>query len=300
MGQIDQLNGVVVFVEAARARSFTRAAGRLGLTKSAVGKSVARLEERLGTRLFYRTTRSLSLTPDGEAYLASCAVALDELAAAEAALTARNQPMSGRLRIDLPAAFGRRIVLPVLLDIAATHPALRLQLSFTDRLVDPIEDGIDLVVRFGALQDWRGLMARRLTEQRLPICASPRYLRARGTPESVEALEGHDCIVGLARPFTWSVVDPAGRTGRIVPPATHRLGDGDAILAAALAGLGLVQLPSSLVRRELERGELVAVLAHATTTVPVHALWPQTCQLLPRVRRIVDELAERAAAGKLD
>ena len=189
MSRIDQLSGVASFVEAARTGSFTAAADRLGITKSAVGKSIARLEDRLGTRLFYRTTRRSSLTLDGETYFASCASALDEIAAAETALDAGRFKPRGRLRIDMPGAFGRGVILPVLIDIAKAEPDLRFAMSFTDRIVDLVEEGIDLAIRVGPLQDSAGLIARKLTEQTLVICGSPGYLEARGIPTSPDDLQ---------------------------------------------------------------------------------------------------------------
>ena len=185
----DTLDGIEVFVTVVRSRSFTGAAERLGVSKSAVGKSVARLEHRLGTLLFYRTTRKLSLTVDGEAFYRACSQALDEIAHAEGALASTGAAPTGRLRIDMPAAFGRRILLPVLLDIARPHPALQLALSFGDRIIDPISEAVDLVLRFGEPADQAGLVMRKLTEQRLCICASPAYLAAQGIPQSLDELD---------------------------------------------------------------------------------------------------------------
>ncbi len=297
----DTLDGIEVFVTVVRSRSFTGAAERLGLSKSAVGKSVARLEHRLSTMLFYRTTRKLSLTVDGEAFYRACSQALDEIAHAEGALASAGAAPTGRLRIDMPAAFGRRILLPVLLDIARPHPALQLALSFGDRVIDPTSEAVDLVLRFGEPADQAGLVIRKLTEQRLCICASPAYLAAQGMPQSLDELDQHRCIVNARRdrPFYWRVVD--GTSGRITPPATHEAGDGDAIINLALAGFGLCQMPICLVRRYLEAGTLVSVLdAHAQVMVPINLLWPQARHLVPRVRYVVDELIKSAARGALD
>ena len=205
----DHLSGIVAFVEAARAGSFTLAAERMGLTKSAVGKSVSRLETRLGVKLFYRTTRKLSLTVDGEAFLASCKTALNEIIEAEAALKSEQGVPKGRVRIDMPAAYGRKILLPVLLEIASANPGLQLTLTFSDRLIDPVEEGIDLVIRFGILTDSAGLVSRRLMQQTLHVCASPTYLSRRGQPENRGRVEAarlhrgvsarHAVAVGLSR-----------------------------------------------------------------------------------------------------
>ncbi|WP_372028412.1 LysR family transcriptional regulator [Pseudomonas kurunegalensis] len=303
MAQIDQsLSGVTIFVAAARAGSFTIAADRLGITKSAVGKSIAKLEDRLGCKLFHRTTRRLGLTVDGEAYFASCANAVDEIMEAEAALSSRQKTPSGRLRIDLPAAYGRSIVLPVLLDIVKKNPEIHLTMSFTDYLIDPIEEGIDLLIRFGELKDSSGLVARRLTTQRQIICASPGYIERYGEPKTLESLYEHSCIVGFRRgqPLGWVGLDVDGQLIRIAPPATHEVGDGDAIVAMAIAGLGFCQMPESLVIDHLKSGRLVSVLeSFSAKPVEINVVWPKTRHLLPKVRHVVDELVVRADRGEM-
>lgn len=138
---VDSFQGVITFMVAARSHSFTEAADQLGLSKSAVGKAIARLEARLGTQLFHRSTRRLSLTADGEAYLSACTAALDEIAAAESGMGTGDREPSGRLRVDMPVAFGRRVVAPLLFEIATKYPALHLNMTFSDHLIDPIEEG---------------------------------------------------------------------------------------------------------------------------------------------------------------
>lgn len=297
------LNGVHTFVTAARCQSFTRAAEELGISKSAVGKAIARLEDRLATKLFHRTTRQISLTADGQAYYASCANALEALANAERTLVTGHERPSGRLRVDMPAAFGRSVLLPVLLNITRQHPDLTLTVTFTDHLVDPIEEGIDLLVRFGPVDDVTGLVARPLTHQRLVICAAPEYLRAYGIPGSIDELRDHRCIVGYrrGRPLAWSVNDAEGAAIRLNPPPTFELSDGDAIVTAALSGSGLCQVPISLARDALDSGNLVTVLDDTSAQeVPIHAVWPATRHLLPKVRQVVDELLRQAKSGALD
>lgn len=303
MAYVEQaLSGVVIFVTAARTGSFTSAADQLGITKSAVGKSIAKLEERLACKLFHRSTRRLGLTVEGEAYFASCSLAVDEILAAEAFLTSNQKTPSGRLRIDLPAAYGRSIVLPVLLDILDAYPELKLTVTFTDSVIDLIEEGIDLSIRFGTLKDASGLVARRLAVQKQIICAAPRYLEKHGYPESVEDLQQHRCIVNYRRGqrMSWSVLDENGEIARIVPPSTHEVGDGDAIIAMAAAGQGICQMPSSLIRDHLKDGRLVPVLEkYSPGDVAIHVVWPHTRHLLPKVRRVVDELVARAERGDL-
>lgn len=302
MAQIDPFIGVLAFVETGNLLSFTAAADKLGITKSAVGKSVARLEERLGTKLLHRTTRKLTLTPDGEAYLASCRHALQEIGSAEDALAARNQPLAGRLRIDAPAAWGRQFLLPVLAEITRQHPGLMLSLSLTDRIIDPVEEGVDLAIRFGETMDTMGLITRKLTEQRAVIVAAPDYLEARGCPVTLDDIQSHDCIVGFRRdiPASWRVRRDDGSIVRITPPATHEIGDGAAIVDAAVAGLGLAQMPSSLLANHIQAGRLVSVLgAFTTAAVGIYAVWPKTRHLLPRVKYVVQILAEGARNGRL-
>jgi DNA-binding transcriptional LysR family regulator len=301
MAQVDSFSGIVIFVTAARSRSFTDAAEQLGLTKSAVGKAIAKLEERLGAQLFHRTTRSISLTADGEAYFAACAAALDEISTAETALGPELHRPVGRLRIDMPAAFGRRILVPILLNIARGNPDMQFTMTFSDYLIDPIEEGVDLVVRFGELQSSSGLVARRLTSQRMVIAASPDYLAQHGTPHQLEEIDNHACIVGYRRgqPLSWRV-HVGGEAKRISPPGTHQISDGDSIVEAALAGLGLCQMPMSLVRPHLETGALRSVLDDISCElIDVHAVWPKVAHLRPKVRHVVDTLVALGEQGRL-
>ena len=296
------LAGSDVFVRAVTAGSFTAAASQLGVTKSAVAKSVAQREARLGVRLLHRTTRRLSLTPEGEAFFAQCEAALDQIRDAEDLARSRATTLRGVLRVDMPEVFGRRVALPILLDILKAHPDLRLSASFSDRVIDPVEDGVDLCLRFGDLPDRADLAARQFGEQRLLICGSPAYLSIKGEPQSLNELRHHACITGqsLGRPVTWRLLDVDGRSVDFEPPQTHRCDDGEAILMMALAGFGLCQMPESLLRADLDAGRLVPVLEdHCQARTPLHAVWPLRRQMLPRVRVVVDELLRRADAGQL-
>src|SRR5512138_1076673 len=182
----ERLNNIDMFVHAVEAGSFAQAAARLRVTRSAVAKGVARLEQRLGTRLFNRTTRSQSLTEEGHAYYERCVRALAELDAAEAEFDARRSEPSGCLRVSVPVLFGRRCVAPLLLQLANEHRALSVEMSFSDRFVDLVDENFDLAVRIGSLSDSATLAARRLGEQRMGICAAPSYLAKRGMPASAE------------------------------------------------------------------------------------------------------------------
>lgn len=296
----DSLRGITHFVISAQSRSFTEAAEHLGITKSAVGKSIARLEDRLGTQLFHRSTRKLSLTTDGEAYLKSCLSALDTLDSAEHALCRKQEIPSGTVRVDMPASLGRHLMLPLLLDIQSRYPALRLVLTFNDRFIDPVEEGIDLVLRLGELQSTDELVARRLSRQRLFLCATPDYVQKHGRPENVESLKNHNCIMGYRRgsPLAWRFRAENGREVRFVSTAAHEIGDGDAKLFACLAGTGITQLPEAMVSRHIEEGRLVSLMeAYAPDLMELNIVWPRTKHLFPKIRLIVDEMVNKADEG---
>jgi DNA-binding transcriptional LysR family regulator len=292
----EHLKGITAFVQAADAGSFTLAATRLGLSKSGVAKSVSRLEDRFGIRLFTRTTRSFSLTPEGQAFYEGCVRALAELESAEAALTSHGVRPSGRLRVDLPVVFGRRWVVPALLDIGARYPDLDLEISLTDRIVDPIEEGIDLVVRIGDLRDSAVLVTRRLGVQTSVVCASPSYLAAHGQPESLDDLDRHTCITfgRGGRIIPWTFIGESGSVITKVVRGRLSFNHSEAILDAVLAGNGLALLSTWLIADHLRTGQLVSLLPEiATQGFSIHALWPHTRQVAPKVRVVVDELVSR-------
>lgn len=302
MQDIDPLSGIALFVATAHSDNFTQAADRLGLTKSAVGKSIARLEDRLGVKLFHRTTRLTRLTADGEAYLGACTSAMQEITAAQAALSSTNQVLQGQVHIDMPVAFGRRVVLPALVQLARPHPGLQLSLTFTDATSDLLAEDVDIAIRFGALQDTSHLVARRLATQPRVICASPDYLRTHGEPTRLSQISEHRCVVGALRgpPMVWFVRDQ-GVEKRVTPPATHQISDGEAMVDAVMQGLGLAQLPISMVRDQVGDGRLRLVLhQYAGSQIDIHAIWPKRAHLSPRVRYIVDGLVACAAQGRFD
>jgi DNA-binding transcriptional LysR family regulator len=295
----ERLSGIVAFVQAVETGSFAQAAERMQLTRSAVGKSIARLEERLGVRLFHRTTRRQSLTEDGQAYYERCVRVLAELDAAEAALeTGRREP-SGRLRVSVPVLFGRHCVVPVLLGLAGKYPGLAVDVSFSDRVVDLIEEGFDLAVRIGTLPDSGSLAARRLGSQRMAISASPSYLAKHGHPQSVEDLQGHTGIVygraGQTAP--WPVRDASGiiREPRI--KSRLRFDDLQAIAGAAVSGAGLAWLPCWLSAPHVRAGELILVMdSQRVLATDIHAVWPQARHLPSKVRAAIDALAAEIPA----
>jgi DNA-binding transcriptional LysR family regulator len=292
----ERLKGIEAFVCAADSGSFTAAAERLNLTNSAVSKGIARLEARLGSRLFERTTRRLVLTDQGEAFYATCVRVLADLADAEAVLAAHGSEPVGRLKVDVPIAFGRIQVLPLLLRFAERHPQLRPNITFTDRFVDVIEEGVDVCVRIGASDVSVNNLGRRyLGTERVVFCASPAYLERCGDPQSADDLSNYDCVLyGKADGSTisWRFGRGADATevraveGRIV------LGSAEAQVGAVKAGFGIAQLATWLIKEELARGELVEILPDlATDGLPLHLVWPRSRQLRPKVDALLELLS---------
>ncbi|MFA8388576.1 LysR family transcriptional regulator [Burkholderia ubonensis] len=284
----ERLKGIEVFVALAEAGSFTAAAERLHLTTSAVSKTIARLEARLGARLFERTTRRLALTSAGEAFHRTCTRILTDLEAAEIDLAAEHVEPAGRLRVDVPVTFGHLHVLPLLLDFAERHPRLKLHASFTDRFVDPVEEGIDVAVRIGSVEFLSGLLAHRtIARERVIFCAAPRYLQQRPAIREVADLERHDCVTygradGTVSP--WVVARPNGQIERRTMNGRIVVGSGEAQVQAVKAGYGVAQLATWMIRDALRSGELVDVLpACATAGLPVNLIWARHRERLPKV-----------------
>jgi DNA-binding transcriptional LysR family regulator len=290
----ERLKGIEAFVCTADAGSFTAAGARLNLTNSAVSKSVARLEARLGSRLFERTTRRLTLTDVGAAFYETCVRVLGDLADAEAVLAAHRSEIVGRLKVDVPIAFGRMQAMPLLLAFAERHPNLRPSITFTDRKVDIVEEGIDVAIRIGASDMAANLGHRHLGNERVIFCAAPAYLDRCDTPRSAEALPKFDCILyGRADGSTiaWRFADATGRVAERTMEPRIVLGSAEAQVGAVKAGFGIAQLATWLVKDELDRGELVEILPDlATAGLPLHLVWPRSRQLSPKVDALLETL----------
>jgi len=290
----DTLKDIPVFVAAVEAGSFAQAAVRLHLSRSAVGKSIARLEERLGVRLFHRTTRSQSLTDSGALFYERCLRALEEIRGAESLLETGKQQVTGRLRVAMPVLFGRQCVAPLLIELAQEHPGLELEMSFSDRVVDLVEEGFDMAVRNGTLQDSSFLVARKLGEHRMVLCAAPKYLLKKGQPQSVADLPQHTAINYLraGRVLPWQLMDSEGTSRTFTPRSSLNMDDLQAICDAALAGHGIAWLPCWMAVKDIHQGRLVPLMKQAPDVrFDVHAVWQQTPHLPLRVRMAIDTLA---------
>lgn len=294
------LDLIVSFAAAARHAGFARAARELGLSPSAVAKNVASLEAQLGMRLFHRTTRQVTLSQDGEDLYARCKRILDEVESLEAAAADARTGPRGTLRIDMPVTYGRQVVLPVLTRLMARHPDLKIDARFSDQVVDIVKEGLDAAVRIGPLADSR-LVGRMFDQQVIWTCASPAYLARHGKPESPDALSAHTCLLfrlpssGRDRPWQFRV---GKRDVSLMPESGVRLGDGEALVQAAAAGLGLIQAPKYMAEHEVERGKLVEVLQrYRPTPLPISLVYPSHRHIPLRVRVLADALAERSNAA---
>ncbi|EOZ1389932.1 TPA: LysR family transcriptional regulator [Enterobacter hormaechei] len=295
----DTLKDIPVFVASVEAGSFAQAAVRLHLSRSAVGKSIARLEERLGVRLFHRTTRSQRLTDNGALFYERCLRALEEIRGAESQLETGKHQVSGRLRVAMPVLFGRQCIAPLLIELAQEHPGLELEMSFSDRIVDLVEEGFDMAVRNSTLADSAVLVARRLGVHRMVLCAAPDYLIKNGQPQSVDDLRQYTAInyTRAGRVLPWQLMDYDGTSRTFIPRSSLNMDDLQAICDAALAGHGIAWLPCWMVIKEIHQGNLVPLFKQAPDVrFDVHAVWQQTPHLPLRVRIAIDMLVKRLPA----
>lgn len=293
---MNDLNGISVFVEAADAGGFSAAAERLNLSRSAVGKTVAKLEQRLGVRLFHRTTRTQSLTDEGLLFYENCLRALDEIRAGEALLESGKQEIQGRVRLSMPVHFGRQCVMPLLSELLRLHPHLEFDLNFSDRNVDLLEDGFDLAVRTGPLRGDPDLMTRKIADQRMTVCASPAYIEANGEPKTIDDLMAHQAILyrRSGQPLAWSFPIKTGQIRAVTPPARLRLDDLTSIADAAADGFGIAWLPCWLVGSRIASGSLVQILTAAPAlSYGTYVVWPKTQYMPSKLRLLIDTLAAR-------
>lgn len=290
---MDSLGALNVFVQAADARSFTVAARQLGVSSSAVGKSIARLEDRLGVRLFHRSTRAVTLTPEGNLFLERCRRIFCEMEAAELELSQAHAHPRGVLRVGLPLV--GMLMMPTLSSFMRTWPEIELDLDFTDRLVDVIEEGFDAVIRTGEASDSR-LMTRSLGEFSNKLVGAPAYFRNSGVPRTPADLAAHRCLLhrypSTGKLEDWFVAGTEGPPVESLPRAAVSSAV-EPLLDMAERGLGLACLPDFAVRDRLSVGTLVSVLDGAIRhSGTFRILWPSSRYLSPKLRVFVDFMAE--------
>jgi DNA-binding transcriptional LysR family regulator len=282
-------SGIDEFVAVAQARSFSQAAKRLGCSTSQISREVAALEDRLGQKLFYRTTRHVSLTDAGQQFHARCLRLVEERDEALSAMLEQGDLLQGLLRMTCSVAYGERFVVPLANQLMTDHPRLAVHVLLTDEVLDLTEEGIDLAVRFGRLRDSR-LVASRLASRTRLLCAAPSYLAQRGTPTSLEELAHHECLLGAAEAWSFR---RSGQPYLHRPHGRFRCNSGYAVLRAALSGLGLCWLPDFYVRQHLANGELVEVLvAHRPEDEGVWAVYPDRRHVPAKVKAMMSYLQQ--------
>jgi len=290
---MDLLSEMAVFARVVDAQSFSEAARRIGVSKSTVSKQIRRLEDQLGARLLDRTTRTMRLTEVGTVFYEHCARMLAEAEAAEHAVGNLESAPRGRLRITAPMTLGRIFVAPAASDFARQWPDLEVDLDLSDRIVDLVEDGYDLAVRVGRLAP-SSLVARRLAPTRTIVCASADYLTRKGRPEKPSDLERHDCLRYTYQSSDAWIFRGAGGEEVVRVKGPFRANNGEALAAAACAGLGIAFLPDFIVGSQLASGELVPLLeAFVDDGAAVYAVYPARRHLAAKVRAFVDLLVER-------
>ncbi len=292
---MDRLTAIEAFVRVAEARSFSEAARRLRSSKSAVSRNVGALESELGVRLFHRTTRSLTLTEAGRGYFERATRILADLEEANLAVSQLQSAPRGRLRVSAPMSFGFLHLAPALPDFLARYPEVAVDLAMNDRFVDLIDEGFDVAVRIGALED-SSLIARKLAPMRRVVCASPAYLEARGVPLSPDGLEDHECLCNsnIAPSQEWRFTALDGKPWPVEVKGRLSANNGDALRVAALKGQGFANLPTFIVGGDLQAGALVTVLDEfISQDMAMSAVYPHSRHLSPKVRAFVDFLADR-------
>ena len=294
---MDKFEDLQAFVAVVESGSFTAAAERLKMAKSAISRRVSALEQRLGVQLLRRTTRVLNVTETGRSFYEHSARILSDLVEAEAAVQQEHGELRGTLRVALPLSFGVRHMCKPIAAFAKLHPKIDFDLDLNDRRVDLIEEGVDVALRIGRLQD-SSYVARKLFDVRTVVCAAPHYLKTHDRIASPQDLHKHRCLVysNLAEPAKWVYRDSDGNEHSITVQPTLQASSGDFLANSAAHGMGIVIQPTFIASEAIRRGALVPILTDFIwPTTPAYAVYPPTRHLSYRVRAFIDFLAERFA-----
>ncbi|MBW7962904.1 LysR family transcriptional regulator [Bradyrhizobium sp. BR 10261] len=294
------VNDILVFMAVVEAGSFVAGGQSMGLSRSAAGKAVMRLEDRLATRLLNRSTRKLSVTSEGRVFYERGLQVIASIDQAEASVAKKSGTPRGVLRLTAPDAFGRLVVLPLLQKYLLQWPGIQVEASFSDRVADLVEEGFDLAIRIGLTAPDTRLVSRVVASYEAILCAAPAYLAGRGEPRNIDDLAAHDGLIFSSRNQRqgWRFREAGGPWSRAQVRSRLRLDSGEALRDCALAGLGLVLLPDFLIKDDLRAGRLRRLLpGFETDPVKIVTLYPGKRLLEPRVRRFIDlmigELATR-------
>ncbi|MEX5564621.1 LysR family transcriptional regulator [Pseudophaeobacter sp. 1A16562] len=289
---MDTLDCMRTFAAVAAQRSFTAGARQVGISTKLASKYVARLEERLDAQLLHRTTRSVTLTDTGQAYLERCIALLDQFEELEDVVQQRQQQLVGPIRITAPTGLGSRELVQALQPFQTEHPDVRIELVLSDQHISILEEGVDLAVRFGTLKD-SSLVARKLTDMPVVVAASPTYLAAHGEPKEPHALSTHNCLLMTAssQPEVWTF-SQGRRQIAVTVTGDFRANSPRAVVNMAALGRGIGRVPEYAARPFLESGELKQLFAdRGTVNIPLYAVYPPNRHLTTRIRALIDHLA---------
>ena len=298
-------DGVSEFVYVAEYESFTRAAKELGISTAQVSRQVSAIEKRLKIKLLHRTTRKVSLTEEGRVFYQHCRGVLDGLDAAEQAVNNLQSKPQGKIKLTAPVTYGEQQLLPLVNDFMVQYSDIKVTAFLSNQTIDLIDGGYDLAIRIGKLSD-STMMAKKLSYRTNFVCAAPSYLDKYGTPHSLNDLSQHNCLLGT-RDY-WHFIDmdqidadpqtnnSAGKERNLRVSGNIQYNSGHSLVDAALKGLGIVQLPDYYVQKYLASGELISLLDnYREPEESIWAIYPYNRHLSPRIRLLVDYLAERLA-----
>ncbi|WP_151867752.1 LysR family transcriptional regulator [Acinetobacter soli] len=293
--EINRIGDISAFVASVRYGSYTHAAKHLGLSRSAIGKSIVRLEEQMKVRLLNRTTRSLSLTDEGQILFDYCQQILEGLEEVDHVMASRRLEPIGTLKITAPHSLGHRYILPILDTFLKKWPGLKADISFTDRFVDIIEEGFDIGIRVGEPKDDSRLLTRTIAWQKMQTCASPQYIKLHGSPQTPEYLAKFDTIFlnGSNNRRSWKFKTDSG-IYIFEGPEKMKIDSSDAILASAVSGFGIIQLPTYITQESIDQLQLIPLLEKYTVEPePIRIIYPSKKHLSPRIRMFIDYLVEQ-------
>ena len=293
-------DGVSEFVYVAEYESFTRAAKELGISTAQVSRQISALEKRLNIKLLYRTTRKVSLTEEGRVFYQHCRSVLDGLDAAEQAVSNLQSKPQGRIKLTAPVTYGEQQLLPLVNDFMMQYSDIEVTAFLSNQKIDLIEGAYDLAIRIGKLSD-STMMAKKLSHRTNFVCAAPSYLNKYGTPHALSELSQHNCLLGTRDYWHFIDTDPrtskgAGKERNLRVSGSIQYNSGHSLVDAALKGLGIVQLPDYYVQKHLASGELISLLDnYREPEESIWAIYPHNRQLSPKIRLLVDYLAEHLA-----
>ncbi|WP_028774655.1 LysR substrate-binding domain-containing protein [Shewanella waksmanii] len=283
-------DGVSEFVAVAETESFTKAGQRLLLSTAQISRQISRLEQRLDTQLFYRTTRRVSLTEEGAIYYRHCRQVLNGLEDAERALSSLKHSPQGLIKLTAPVAYGEKYILPLVNDFLLRYPNVEVNIQLTNTQINLIEEGMDLAIRIGKLAD-SSFIAKRISQRTNYVCASPAYLTRYGQPHTLSELSNHNCLIG--NHDYWRFIENK-QIRHIKVNGNLRCNTGHGLRDAAIKGLGIAQLPNYYIEHDIATGDLVPILSQYQEPLEgVWAMYPENRHLSPKVKTLIGFLAEQ-------